>query len=58
MVVASVGDDKRISLWRNNGQTIGTILVAGIGSIDVLMFRWWLLNLGFEGRRRRHGVLG
>lgn len=29
LVVASAGDDKRISLWRKNGQSMGTIPVAG-----------------------------
>lgn len=29
LVVASAGDDKKISLWRKNGQSLGTIPVAG-----------------------------
>lgn len=34
LVVASAGDDKRISLWRKNGQSMGTIPVAGMDSVD------------------------
>ncbi|GAU42427.1 hypothetical protein TSUD_247680 [Trifolium subterraneum] len=34
LVVASAGDDKRISLWRKNGQSMGTIPVAGTDSVD------------------------
>ncbi|XP_023537038.1 protein NEDD1-like [Cucurbita pepo subsp. pepo] len=29
LVVASAGDDKKISLWRKNGQSMGTIPIAG-----------------------------
>ncbi|WOG93970.1 hypothetical protein DCAR_0313260 [Daucus carota subsp. sativus] len=29
LVVASAGDDKKISLWRRNGQSMGTIPLAG-----------------------------
>ncbi|XP_047336571.1 protein NEDD1-like [Impatiens glandulifera] len=29
LVVASAGDDKKISLWRKNGQSMGTIPLAG-----------------------------
>ncbi|XP_047182245.1 protein NEDD1 isoform X1 [Vigna umbellata] len=34
LVVASAGDDKKISLWRKNGHTMGTIPVAGSDSGD------------------------
>ncbi|KAK9063394.1 hypothetical protein SSX86_017264 [Deinandra increscens subsp. villosa] len=34
LVVASAGDDKRISLWRKNGQSMGTIPAAGTESGD------------------------
>ncbi|PNX95549.1 protein NEDD1-like [Trifolium pratense] len=37
LVVASAGDDKRISLWRKNGQSMGTI-VAGTDSVDNIEF--------------------
>lgn len=29
LVVASAGDDKKISLWRINGTSLGTVPVAG-----------------------------
>ncbi|KAF5729622.1 protein NEDD1 [Tripterygium wilfordii] len=34
LVVASAGEDKKISLWRKNGQSLGTIPVAGTDSGD------------------------
>ncbi|KAL2317203.1 hypothetical protein Fmac_031079 [Flemingia macrophylla] len=34
LVVASAGDDRKISLWRKNGQSMGTIPVAGADSGD------------------------
>lgn len=34
LVVASAGDDKRISLWRKNGHSMGTIPLAGTDSGD------------------------
>lgn len=34
LVVASAGDDKKISLWRKNGQSMGTIPLAGFDSGD------------------------
>jgi hypothetical protein len=34
LVVASAGDDKKISLWRKNGQSMGTIPVFGTDSGD------------------------
>ncbi|KAI3817778.1 hypothetical protein L1987_11576 [Smallanthus sonchifolius] len=34
LVVASAGDDKRISLWRKNGQSMGTIPAASTDSGD------------------------
>lgn len=33
-MVASAGDDKKISLWRKNGQSMGTIPVCGTDSGD------------------------
>ena len=32
--MASAGDDKKISLWRKNGQSMGTIPIAGNDSGD------------------------
>ncbi|XP_069151091.1 protein NEDD1 isoform X4 [Solanum lycopersicum] len=34
LVVASAGDDKKISLWRKNGQSLGTVPLAGTDSAD------------------------
>ncbi|KAL6004850.1 hypothetical protein ACLOJK_005406 [Asimina triloba] len=34
LVVASAGDDKKISLWRTNGQSMGTIPIAGSDAGD------------------------
>ncbi|KAF2318952.1 hypothetical protein GH714_011948 [Hevea brasiliensis] len=34
LIVASAGEDKKISLWRKNGQIMGTIPVAGTDSGD------------------------
>ncbi|KAF2296147.1 hypothetical protein GH714_036352 [Hevea brasiliensis] len=34
LVVASVGEDKKISLWRKNGQSMGTVPVAGTDTGD------------------------
>ena len=34
LVLASAGEDKKISLWRKNGQSMGTVPVAGTDSGD------------------------
>lgn len=34
LIVASAGDDKKISLWHKNGHSVGTIPVAGTDSGD------------------------
>lgn len=34
LVVASAGDDRKVSLWRKNGQSMGTIPVSGTDSGD------------------------
>lgn len=34
LVVASAGEDKKISLWRINGQFMGTIPIAGSDTRD------------------------
>ncbi|CAI0411156.1 unnamed protein product [Linum tenue] len=34
LVVASAGEDKKISLWRKNGQSMGTIAISGTDSGD------------------------
>lgn len=52
LVVASAGEDKKISLWRKNGQIIGTIPVFGSESgenIEVnfpLVYFYDWINLG------------
>lgn len=48
LVVASAGDDKKISLWRKNGQSLGTVPLAGTDSadnIEVLLFTFLLFSL-------------
>ena len=47
LVVASAGDDKKISLWRKNGQSLGTIPVAGsdIGDNIEVFFSWSVLHV-------------
>ncbi|KAB5538759.1 hypothetical protein DKX38_016292 [Salix brachista] len=40
LVVASAGEDKKISLWRENGRSMGTIPVSGTDrgdSIEVIL---------------------
>lgn len=32
--MASAGDDRKVSLWRKNGQSMGTIPVSGTDSGD------------------------
>lgn len=34
LVVASAGEDKKISLWRKNGQSMGTVPISGTDSGD------------------------
>lgn len=41
LVVASAGDDKKISLWRKNGQSLGTIPVAGSDIGDNIEVFFW-----------------
>ncbi|KAG8651384.1 hypothetical protein MANES_07G121400v8 [Manihot esculenta] len=40
LVVASAGEDKKISLWRKNGQSMGTIPVAGTDTGDNIEISW------------------
>ncbi|KFK38505.1 hypothetical protein AALP_AA3G121800 [Arabis alpina] len=35
MVVASAGEDKKISLWQKNGKTLGTVPVTGKNNSDI-----------------------
>lgn len=34
LVVASAGDDRKVTLWRTNGQSMGTIPISGTDSGD------------------------
>ena len=45
LVVASAGDDKKISLWRKNGQSMGTIPVAGTDSGDNIDVSIWPMQI-------------
>lgn len=52
LVVASAGEDKKISLWRKNGQSMGTIPVAGTDSgdnIEVILCKFYHVS-GFRNR--------
>ena len=49
-MVASAGDDKKITLWRKNGQSMGTIPLLGSESgdnIEVILFIF--LNFDLSG---------
>ncbi|XP_057980923.1 protein NEDD1-like [Malania oleifera] len=51
LVVASAGDDKRISLWRKNGQSMGTVPVAGAESGDNIEESIFALSFSNKGSR-------
>ncbi|KAI8564083.1 hypothetical protein RHMOL_Rhmol03G0154900 [Rhododendron molle] len=51
LVVASAGDDKRISLWRKNGQSMGTIPVAGTDSGDNIEESIMAISFSSKGSR-------
>eukprot|EP00261_Vitis_vinifera_P030829 XP_019072072.1 PREDICTED: protein NEDD1 isoform X3 [Vitis vinifera] len=58
LVVASAGEDKKISLWRKNGQIIGTIPVFGSESgenIEISLFQFqesiFAINFSNKGSR-------
>ncbi|KAM1183016.1 hypothetical protein ACFX19_001441 [Malus domestica] len=52
MVVASAGDDKKISLWNKNGKSMGTIPLAGTESGDGIEES--ILALSFGNRVSRY----
>ncbi|KAJ7964582.1 protein NEDD1 [Quillaja saponaria] len=52
LVVASAGDDKKISLWRKNGQSMGTIPVAGSDSGDNIEES--ILSISFSNKASRY----
>ncbi|RAL36951.1 hypothetical protein DM860_003873 [Cuscuta australis] len=51
LVVASAGDDKKISLWRKNGQSIGTIPAAGSDCGDSIEESIATINFNNKGSR-------
>nr|GMC59110.1 protein NEDD1 isoform X1 [Ipomoea batatas] len=51
LVVASAGDDKKISLWRKNGQALGTIPAAGSDSGDSIEESISTINFNNKGSR-------
>ncbi|XP_034675821.1 protein NEDD1-like isoform X2 [Vitis riparia] len=51
LVVASAGEDKKISLWRKNGQIIGTIPVSGSESGDNIEESIFAINFSNKGSR-------
>ncbi|KAI4307579.1 hypothetical protein L6164_030751 [Bauhinia variegata] len=52
LVVASAGDDKKISIWRKNGQSMGTIPVAGTDSGDNIEES--ILAISFSNKASRY----
>ncbi|KAJ4840982.1 Protein nedd1, partial [Turnera subulata] len=52
LVVASAGEDKKISLWRKNGQSMGTIPLAGTDSGDNIEES--LLTVSFSNKASRY----
>ncbi|KAF5742700.1 Transducin/WD40 repeat-like superfamily protein isoform 1 [Tripterygium wilfordii] len=51
LVVASAGEDKKISLWRKNGQSLGTIPVAGTDSGDSIEESILAISFSNKGSR-------
>ncbi|PSR93146.1 hypothetical protein CEY00_Acc27756 [Actinidia chinensis var. chinensis] len=51
LVVASAGEDKKISLWRKNGQSMGTIPVAGTDSGDNIEESIMAISFSNKGSR-------
>ncbi|XP_057484234.1 LOW QUALITY PROTEIN: protein NEDD1-like [Actinidia eriantha] len=51
LVVASAGDDRMISLWRKNGQSMGTIPVAGIDGGDNIEDSIMAISFSNKGSR-------
>ncbi|KAE8675461.1 Transducin/WD40 repeat-like superfamily protein isoform 2 [Hibiscus syriacus] len=51
LVVASAGEDKKISLWRKNGQRIGTIPVDGSDSGDIIEESILAISFSNKGSR-------
>ncbi|KAJ6983034.1 protein NEDD1-like isoform X2 [Populus alba x Populus x berolinensis] len=51
LVVASAGEDKKISLWRKNGQNMGTIPVSGTDSGDSIEESLSAISFSNKGSR-------
>ncbi|KAK3028622.1 hypothetical protein RJ639_039965 [Escallonia herrerae] len=51
MVVASAGDDKKISLWRKNGKSMGTVPLTGRDSGDNVEESLFSINFSNKGSR-------
>ncbi|KAF2318913.1 hypothetical protein GH714_011633 [Hevea brasiliensis] len=56
LIVASAGEDKKISLWRKNGQIMGTIPVAGTDSGDNIEES--ILAISFSNKGSRYMCSG
>ncbi|KAA0041454.1 hypothetical protein IC582_004455 [Cucumis melo] len=56
LVVASAGDDKKISLWRKNGQSMGTIPIAGTDSGDNI--EEFIFSISFGNKVSRYMCTG
>lgn len=52
MVVASAGDDKKITLWNKNGQSLGTIPISGLDSADNIEED--ILSINFSNKTSRY----
>ncbi|GLT89098.1 hypothetical protein SLE2022_070980 [Rubroshorea leprosula] len=51
LVVASAGEDKKISLWRKNGQSMGTVPVTGTDSGDGIEETMLAISFSNKGSR-------
>ncbi|GAB4849216.1 hypothetical protein Ancab_004027 [Ancistrocladus abbreviatus] len=51
LVVASAGDDKRVTLWRTNGKSMGTIPVSGTDIGDSIEEDIYSINFSNKGSR-------
>ncbi|WCJ19717.1 Protein NEDD1 [Euphorbia peplus] len=51
LVLASAGEDKKISLWRRSGQSMGTIPVAGTESVDNIEESMSAISFSNKGSR-------
>lgn len=56
LVVASAGEDKKISLWRKNGQSLGTLPVSGTDIVDGIEES--ILAISFSNKGSRYMCSG